>query len=361
MNHIQLLALKPQEKKYAEPCGKGLSLIIYPSGRKVWTFHGRIDGKVITKALGDFPEFSEKAARAAIDALTMTQASATTADILAKMYAVKIANGRILERLANEHQRTFKKRLPALAAMRIDEINAPLAIAHLKPLSESTQTVAQKMAQILKECEVFAVNTGIKKDLCLQGISVYFPSARSGMKHQKSCEPSEFGKILATLSSSKHFDLCLFGIYTLLRASEIVAARREWVNLSTMSLDVPAEAMKMKRAHRVPITRQLADLLERLPQNGWLFPSPVCGGATHITKKTLEMQYKPVSDMCVPHGVRSVGRTYMSEIGAPFDVAEACLAHVRGNAVSRAYDRADLLEERRAVMQSWCDFVDGKI
>lgn len=358
MNHIHLLNLKPTDKKYSESCGKGLSLIVYPSGRKVWSFHGRIEGKVITKSLGDFPEISEKSARALIHAFTAGKTTANFADALKKLMELKVANKKITATGAEKKMRIFRNSLPALCAMKIEDITAPIAIAHLQPVADETKTMAQYLAQMIKETEIFAVNIGLKSGLCLQGILKAFPSVVANTEHRTSCHPSEFDKVLAGLAKSGQQALVYFGIYTLLRESEIVAARAEWINRDTMSIDVPAEVMKMKRPHRIPITPQINELLKQLPPNGWLFPSPMTG--KNLTANCLKHQFKPVRHLCCVHGIRSVGRTFMSENGVPFDVAEECLAHVRGNAVSRAYDRSDLLEERREVMRKWCEFVDSK-
>lgn len=357
MNHIKLLSLKPKDAKYSEPCGKGLSLIIYPSGRKVWSFHGRIEGKVITKALGDFPSMTEKAARAAINVMTAGKVSSVFADVMKKVFDLKIANNKISAKNATRKQRLFKLHLPALAAMKIEDITAPVAIAHLQPLAERTKTMAQYLAQAIKEVEIYAVNTGLKQNLCLQGISKAFPSANANAQHRTACHPSEFGSVLAIVQG-KYADLIMFGVYTLLREREIVSAHADWINRNTMSIDVPAEVMKMKRPHRIPITPQIDKLLERLPKEGWLFPSPVTD--KNLCEAHLKRLFFPVRHICCVHGVRSVGRTWMSESGVKFDVAEECLAHVRGNTVSRAYDRSDLLEERREVMRKWCEFVDSK-
>lgn len=360
MNHIHLLSLKPAAAKYTEPCGKGLHLIVYPSGRKVWSFHGRISGKVITKTLGDFPEVGEKAARAFIAALTTTKESPKTEDILKKVLDLKVANGRLMSKHAAKGLRRFALHLPALCIMRIDEITAPIARAHLDPVAQKSHKTAQKMIQMLRECETYAVNAGIKDNYCLQGLTKVYTSITANVTHRTSCPPADFDKVL-TIAKGKHKDMIMFGVYSLLRVSEIVAARAEWINRNTMSIDIPAEHMKMKRPHRVPITPQIAELLERLPKDGYLFPTTRASASGHLTDVFYRNLFDPVKDICVPHGVRSVGRTWMSDNKVPFDVAEECLAHVRGNAVSRSYDRSDLLEERREVMARWCAFVDEKL
>lgn len=356
VNYRRLLSLKPKETKYTEPCGNGLNLIIYPSGRKVWSFHGRISGKVITKTLGDFPEMTETAARAEISSLNTVKVSPKLSDILKANFDLKVSNGKMLQKNADSDRRRFLEHCSALVLKRIDEITPAKAIDHLKKLSPHT---ARKMAQILMDCEDYAVNTEIKEHYCLQKIVKFLPKLPA-VEHMTACKPSEFGEVLQGLAVCPHFNMVLFGLYTLLRESEIIAAHADWINKETNSINVPAINMKMKRPHRIPITPQIAKLLERLPQDGYLFPSPQKVGG-HISRETYRRQFEQVNGLCVPHGVRSVGRSWMSDNGIRFDVAEECIAHVRGDATSRSYDRTDLLEERREVMARWCSFVDEKL
>ena len=60
----------------------------------------------------------------------------------------------------------------------------------------------------------------------------------------------------------------------------------------------------------------------------------------------------------VPHGIRSIGRTWMAEERIDHDIAEMCLAHRVGTSVELAYNRTDFLELRRNAMQRWCDYVE---
>ena len=118
--------------------------------------------------------------------------------------------------------------------------------------------------------------------------------------------------------------------------------------------------MKMKRSHRVPISKQLKKLLEhRAKVSEFILFSPR-NLEKHILPDTLEkfLRTHGFRGVLVPHGVRSIGRTWMSETRVPFDVAELCLAHAVGSQTVQAYDRSDLLEERKKVMQEWCDFVE---
>ena len=151
----------------------------------------------------------------------------------------------------------------------------------------------------------------------------------------------------------------LTGFYTLLRPIEYCALEWQWVDLDEGVITVPAEVMKMKKAHRVPISSQLRTILEMQPKiSRYVFPSPV-DLTKHYNRDTVSkfLRNHGFKGQLVSHGIRSIGRTWMHDNDVPFDVAELCLAHTVGTSTTRAYDRSDLLEKRREAMQTWCDYV----
>ena len=121
--------------------------------------------------------------------------------------------------------------------------------------------------------------------------------------------------------------------------------------------------MKMKWIHRVPISKQLQAVLDNIPRrNDYVFYS--AGSASgHISESSLGVFLKRIGyqNKLTAHGIRSVGRTWMAENKISFDVAELCLAHSVGTQTVQAYNRTDLLDERREAMQKWCDFVETQL
>lgn len=128
---------------------------------------------------------------------------------------------------------------------------------------------------------------------------------------------------------------------------------------------VPAEQMKGRQGSdadfRVPLSRQALDVIEQAHpyvRDGYLFPSVRKGVISDATMSRL-MERRGMDAR--PHGFRSSFRTWCSEAAdAPWEVAEACLAHSTGGKVERSYKRTDFLEQRRDLMQRWADFVGGK-
>lgn len=125
---------------------------------------------------------------------------------------------------------------------------------------------------------------------------------------------------------------------------------------------VPADQMKGRRDSgldfRVPLSRQALDVIDRAKpyaRDGYLFPSVRKGVISDATMSRL-MERRGMDAR--PHGFRSSFRTWCSEVAdAPWEVAEACLAHSTGGKVERSYKRTDLLDQRRDLMQRWADFM----
>lgn len=139
--------------------------------------------------------------------------------------------------------------------------------------------------------------------------------------------------------------------------SEIDFDARVWV--------IPAERMKTRQLHRVPLSSQALDVLVR--QRGLhdelVFPSPTGKLASDMTITALLRRLKAPSDLpdrpATAHGFRSSFRDWCSQHGYRRDLAERALAHVVASKVEAAYHRTDLLEERRPMMEAWADYCTG--
>lgn len=157
-----------------------------------------------------------------------------------------------------------------------------------------------------------------------------------------------------------------FVILTACRSGEARGARRSEIDWEKKVWSIPAERMKMKTAHRVPLSDRLLAILKN--QQGLheelIFPSPRARKelSDMVLTKYLRDIKAPSSTEGRPataHGFRSSFRDWCSENGYPRDLAERALAHTVQNKVEAAYHRTDLLEQRRPMMQAWSDFVTG--
>lgn len=154
-----------------------------------------------------------------------------------------------------------------------------------------------------------------------------------------------------------------FIILTASRTGEVLRMTWAEVDLANKVWTVPASRMKMKRAHRVPLSDAAVAVLEKVAplseglDSELVFPGPT---ARPLGSEALESLRKRMgSGSYTTHGFRSAFRDWAGEAtDAPREVAEGCLAHVVGNAVEQAYRRGDALEKRRKLLQLWADYCE---
>ncbi len=159
-----------------------------------------------------------------------------------------------------------------------------------------------------------------------------------------------------------------FLILTASRSGEVRGMKWSEVDLDANIWSIPAERMKAKMQHRVPLSNRAAKILEN--QRGLhatlVFPSP--RDQVELSDMVLTSFLRRVdapSDsagrVATAHGFRSSFRDWCSEQGFPRDLAERSLAHAVQNKVEAAYHRTDLMEQRRPLMSSWADFVSSAV
>ena len=152
-----------------------------------------------------------------------------------------------------------------------------------------------------------------------------------------------------------------FLVLTAGRSGEVRGARWEEMDLAAREWRIPAERMKTRREHRVPLSpRALAVLREaRVFADGapLVFPSP---RGRPLSGTALVKLVRDLEIGAVPHGFRSSFRDWAAECSdAPREVCELALAHVNTDRVEAAYRRTDLSERRRALMEHWAAFLAG--
>jgi integrase len=173
----------------------------------------------------------------------------------------------------------------------------------------------------------------------------------------------EFVERLDADTGSAATKLCiLIMLLTFVRKNEIVQARWEEFDLENAVWVIPAVRMKMRDPHVVPLSRQALGALEELKPlsfgSAYLFPSL---GSIHkpmgLSTPNVVSERMGYGKRFTPHGIRSTASTWLNNRGVRADVIERQLAHVERNRVRAAYNRADYMSERVAMMQMWADFV----
>ena len=154
-------------------------------------------------------------------------------------------------------------------------------------------------------------------------------------------------------------------LLTFVRTVEMRKAEWTDFNLDESEWRIPAEKMKMRRTHIVPLARNTVDLLRELQQitgaGRWLFPNNRrprdVMSATTVNRALEHMGY--ASGAVTGHDFRATASTRLHEMGFRSEFIELQLAHVERNRVKAAYNHADYLPERRQMVQAWADWLDG--
>ena len=157
----------------------------------------------------------------------------------------------------------------------------------------------------------------------------------------------------------------MFTILTAARSGEVLKMTFDEINFDTATWSLPASRMKMKREFSVPLSSATLDILRAQEflhrSNPFVFPGRPMKPLSAMTM-AMTMKRMGAGGAFTVHGMRSSFRMWAADVAhAPFEVAEQCLAHVTGSAVVQAYQRSSMLERRRPLMQSWADYVTGKL
>jgi integrase len=356
---------------------KGLTLRITATGLVFWQGRKRINGKLLSKSFGNYPQVSyrqavnmndswvkELLAQNAVKPI-VTETGYTFMDAYEDWASIKRRTAKSWDYI---ELRIRAHLLSEFGKIQLQDLTAPMIIAHLSPLDkEGKSETIKKLCTYIKQICVLAINTGRVDHIHdLTHINDAFVHKKA--VHLAAVQPDELPDLFYRLENKPRvygqtWALFMASWYTLARPGEISQLKWEWIKSDEHIIIMPAKIMKMGEPHVIPISRQLQSLLDNLPHNSdFVFTSPTRhGGFRPINKESVRLMLTKfgVNDRQSAHGIRAVGRTWMAIEHVPDKVAEACLAHATGSAVELTYKRYNYLAERREVMQKWCDYVDG--
>ncbi len=368
----------------------GLYLEIAPAGGRWWRLKYRHGGKEKRLSLGVYPDVSLSEARERRDEARKLLAQGV--DPSARRKAAKLATAMrdansfaaVADEWYGKQSRTWTaghaddvgRRLegnlyPDLGARPVAEITAPELLAAVRKVeSRGAHDLAHRMLGLAGQVFRYAVATG----RCERDPSGDLRGALTPHKarNQAAIKPEELPELLRAIDRYPEIGdrqtalalrlLCL----TFVRTSELIGA--EWSEFRNLDGDepaweIPAERMKMNAAHVVPLSRQALAILAELRAigGGSRYILPGRNPDKPISNNTLlfalyRLGYK---GKMTGHGFRAVASSALNEAGYRPDVIERQLAHKEPNKVRSAYNRAEYLPERRAMMQQWADMVDA--
>lgn len=388
LTNLQCKNAKPKEKPYKLGAGRGLYLHVMTNGKRYWRMKYRFAGKEKLLAFGVYPEISLKEAEE-----KCTEARKLLEQNIDPNKAKKNNKENAEERASNtfestarewhdnfkhkwttRHANTVLRRLerdvfPEIGYMPITEIKPRNVIKALKKVqSRGAYEPAHRLRQYCNQIFAYAI---INEKAEINPVSDIGMVLKPVVKKHYACiDTKEIPELLdaitrndARLHTDTRHAMRLL-MLTFVRTKELIEATWDEFDLDNAQWVIPAERMKMRNEHIVPLSKQAIDILQDLKSRnerwGWIFPghhSPRKHMSNNTVLKGLErLGFK---GRMTGHGFRALAMTTIKEnLNYRHEVIDRQLAHAPQSMVQRAYDRAQFLNERKKMMQEWANYLD---
>lgn len=389
LTDTEIKKAKPTEKEFTLWDGDGLFLRIKPSGKKIWHlgYTVPLTKKRAKMSLGFYPYLTLAQARALRDeylsllaqgidpqshneqkAQALKDATEHTFQTVAKKWLdEKIKTSGISQDHAKDIWRSLERNIfPTLGDVPIKEIRPKMLKQHLDPIEQrGVLETLRRIISRLNEIFRYAATEELIEFNPADNLTQRFSKPKK--QNMPALPPSELPKFIVVLANAsirlETRLLIEWQLLTWVRPGEAVRARWTDIDEENRFWNIPAEFMKMKRPHKVPLSKEAMRVLESMkPISGhreWVFPS-IKAPLRHMHEQTANAAIIRMGfgGELVAHGMRSIARTAAEESGKfRTEALEAALAHSKRDEIVAAYNRAEYLAERVALMQWWGDYV----
>ena len=365
--------IKPTDKNQRFTDGAGLAMVVRPDGSKAWRL--RLPGESGDRGLGRFPDITCSEARRKAGQM---KAQHEKTRVKEKVDAVP-SFAQVAELYIAANEPTWKHRktaadtrssletyaCPAFGARSIDTIRRGDVFAMLSAIWTAKPATAKKLKQRVRAVFVYALaRDWIVVNPVDDAIDAALPKTPAIKAHLRAMPYQEVKGALQVVDASASgpaVKLCArWVVLTAVRSGEARAARWEDIDQRGRTWTIPAERMKAGKEHRVPLSRQALEVLDKARAiedgSGWIFPSSKAKPLSDMSLTKL-LRDNGLAAKATVHGFRTSFKTWcMETTDTPWAVGEAALAHTLGNSTEQAYARSDLFERRRELMQTWADF-----
>ena len=391
---FQRKRLTPLDVKHAKPGrhadGGNLYLFVKPDGRKTWLFRyrDRTTGKQRDAGLGPVDDVNLTLAREKahamrlqlLDGVDPLDAKNARRNTERDDRAKRVTFGWCLDRFlsmneaewSNEkHRAQWRSTMDSYAApllpMFVMDIETPHVINALEPIwttkTETATRVRQRIETILSWATANRFRSGENPARWKGHLDQILPKPGKlkTVRHHPALPYEDLHAFLIALRERQGVSARLleWQILTAVRPGEATGTRWTEIDLDKAVWSIPGERMKAGLAHRVPLSSSALALLKSLHRVGqFVFPGGKKG--TSISLAAGLQLMKDLAPGFVPHGFRSSFRDWCADHGVNRDVAERCLAHVIKDKSEAAYQRSDMLEPRKRVMQQWAEYIERK-
>lgn len=386
---------KPADKEISLFDGDGLLLRIAPiakGGKKNWylRYPVPVTKKRTKMSLGTYPHLTLARARALRDeyltllangidpqihnsdkANALKDATEHTLQAVARKWLdEKVKTSGISQDHADDIWRSLERNIfPGLGNVPIKEIRPKLLKQHLDPIEQrGVLETLRRIISRLNEIFRYAATEELIEFNPADNLSQRFSKPKK--QNMPALPPNELPRFMIALSNAsirlETRLLIEWQLLTWVRPGEAVRACWVDIDVENKCWNIPPEFMKMKRPHKVPLSKEALRILEKMqPISGhreWVFPS-IKAPLNHMHEQTANAAIIRMGfgGELVAHGMRSIARTAAEESGKfRTEVLEAALAHSKKDEIIAAYNRAEYLVDRTELMQWWSDYVQSQ-
>lgn len=366
---------------------RGMYLLLTPAGGRLWRLKYRFAGKEKLLALGAYPDMSLARAREAreearrqlsngIDPSAARQqekrgraeSAANDFATVAREWLENVKPGWAAVYHGDTVKRFEAFVFPTIGRQPIASITAPELLPLLRKVeARGTLVTAHKVLRACGQVFRYAIATG----RCERNPAADLRGALKALprpKHMAALPASELPTFLRKIEEydgevQTKLALRLLAL-TFVRTNELRSATWAEIDLDKAEWTIPAERMKTKAPHHVPLSKQAVAAFRALQEMNGKWPWVFAGRAPSqpMSKNTVlfALYRMGYHSRMTGHGFRAMASTALNEMGYRPDVIERQLAHTEKNAVRAAYHRSQYLEERITMMQTWADFLDAQ-
>ena len=378
---------KPRDKQYKMSDERGLYVLVTKTG-KYFRFDYRFLGKRKTLAIGVYPDVTLKAAREKRD-----EARRQLAEGIDPSQYKKETRAMLMDQAANSfeavarewftknkhtwthgHSRTIIRRLefnvfPWLGKRPVASITPRELLTVLRRMEDrGALETAHRVKTICGQVFRYAIATGRAERDPSPDLRGALPPTKP-KRMSTITNPEKIGELLRAIDgyTGHVITRCALRLAPLVfvRPGELRHAEWSEIDLERAEWKIPAEKMKMRITHIVPLATQAVDILREIEpltgRGGYVFPSlrttqrPMSNNTVLAALRRMGYDKAEMSG----HGFRAMASTLLHEQGWPSDAIERQLAHAERNSVRAAYNYAEFMPERKKMMQAWADYLEG--
>ena len=395
ITHTAAERAKAKTREYLLNDGGGLNLRIRANGSKTWIFRYTAGGIAHKETIGEFPAISLAAARAARDEMKSRirqglppkdkpRKRATFAEIARRWQERRRAGGELADNhLVTVDQRLRRYLFPVIGARELESLSRVELVELVQSIAaRGTIETAHRAAGIIGQVFKFAEDCGAIR---AGGAVVALQLARI-LPHKQTehfpmtANAGELGALLRAIDAYSGETVraaLLFVAYTMTRSGEARRARWKEIDTAAGLWTIPAEHMKRRRVHKVPLSRQALSILE------YMRPRTFAGGDSLIFHHTgkegrgrvnvhggilsdaallrpLQEAAKRGAAKMTVHGFRAAASTVLNSQRWDKELIELQLSHLDKDRIRAMYNHAERLDERRELLQAWADWLDAQ-